>query len=84
MRRRPADAAFRAAGKGNTERWKNCESPGRLRLLFQPVEDVLVVSEESGISPRSIALGLECMYPGIADAARRLHTRIDVEWLRLI
>ncbi len=48
------------------------------------VEDVLVVSEESGISPRSIALGLERQYPGIADAARRLHTRIDVDWLRLI
>jgi hypothetical protein len=49
-----------------------------------PVADILVVSEETGISPRSIALGLDHVYPGIADAARRLHSRIDVEWLRLI
>lgn len=44
------------------------------------VDDVVVVSEEAGISPRAFAQGLERLYPGIADAARRLHTRIDVEW----
>jgi serine/threonine protein kinase len=48
------------------------------------VDDVLVVSEEAGISPRSLALGLEHAFPGIADAARRLHTRIDVEWQGLV
>ncbi len=48
------------------------------------VEDVLVVSEEAGISPRSLALGLERVFPGIADAARRLLTRIDVEWQSLV
>ena len=48
------------------------------------VEDVLVVSEDSGMSPRSVARGLERVYPGIAEAARRLHTRTDVEWLSLI
>ncbi len=48
------------------------------------VEDVLLVSEEAGISPRSIALALERVYPGITEAAGRLHTRIDVEWLSLI
>ena len=47
------------------------------------VDDVLVVSEEAGISPRSLALGLERVFPGIADAARRLLTRIDVEWQSL-
>jgi hypothetical protein len=44
------------------------------------VDDAIVVSEETGISPRSLARGLERVFPGIADAARRLHTRIDIEW----
>lgn len=44
------------------------------------VDEVLVVCEEAGVSPRSLALGLERIYPGITDAARRLFTRIDVEW----
>ena len=48
------------------------------------VDDVLIISEESGISPRSIALGLEQVFPGIADAAGRLHTRVDIQWLSLI
>jgi hypothetical protein len=48
------------------------------------VDDVLVVSEESGIAPRSFALGLERVHPGIADAARRLLTRTDVEWQSLV
>jgi serine/threonine protein kinase len=47
------------------------------------VDDAIVVSEEAGISPRSLALGLERVFPGIADAGRRLHTRIDVEWQSL-
>lgn len=48
------------------------------------IDDVLVVSEDSGISPRSLAIGLEHVFPGIADAARRLLTRVDVEWRNLI
>jgi hypothetical protein len=47
------------------------------------VDEVLILSEESGISPRSLAAGLERVFPGIADAARRLFTRIDVEWQSL-
>src|SRR5262249_2505901 len=38
-------------------------------LVKAGVDDVIVVSEEAGISPQSLALGLERMYPGIADAA---------------
>jgi hypothetical protein len=48
------------------------------------VDDYIVVTESAGISPRSVALGLERVYPGIADAARRLLTRIDIEWQPLI
>lgn len=46
-------------------------------------DDVIVVSEESGLSPRSLAYQLERVLPGIAEAARRLHTRVDVEWEEL-
>jgi hypothetical protein len=42
------------------------------------------VSEESGISPRSLAAGFERVFPGIADAARRLFTRIDIEWQQIV
>jgi hypothetical protein len=48
------------------------------------VDDVIVVSEESAISPRSVGQGLERMYPGIADAAHRLHTRTDIPWEKLV
>ncbi|MEX0642772.1 MAG: tubulin-like doman-containing protein [Pirellulales bacterium] len=48
------------------------------------VEDVIVVSEEAGISPQSLARGLERLFPGIADASRRLLTRGDVEWQSLL
>ncbi|MEO7404787.1 MAG: tubulin-like doman-containing protein, partial [Burkholderiales bacterium] len=47
------------------------------------VDDVLVVSEEAGVSPRSLALRLERVFPGIVDAARRLHTRTDIDWQKL-
>jgi serine/threonine protein kinase len=47
-------------------------------------DDALVVSEEAAISPCSLASGLERLFPGIADAARRLHTRIDVDWKNLL
>jgi hypothetical protein len=48
------------------------------------VDDVLVISEEAGISPQALALAFEREFPGVADAARRLHTRIDVNWQSLI
>jgi serine/threonine protein kinase len=48
------------------------------------VDDVIVVSEEAGISPKALAHGIEHAFPGVADAARRLHTRIDVNWQNLI
>jgi hypothetical protein len=48
------------------------------------VEDLVILSEAAGISPRSVALGLERVFPGIADAARRLLTRIDIEWQSLV
>jgi hypothetical protein len=60
----------------------------RLRPLAHVVQadvaNLVVVSEDSAISPRSVALGLERVFPGIADAARRLFTRIDIEWQSLI
>jgi serine/threonine protein kinase len=49
-------------------------------VIQTSVDDVVVISEDAGISPRSLALRLERVFPGIADAGRRLHTRIDVEW----
>jgi hypothetical protein len=48
------------------------------------VDDVVVVSEYAGVSPRTFALGLRRVFPGIHDAAHRLHTRIDVEWQAII
>ncbi len=53
------------------------------KIVPAAVDDVLVVSEETGISPRALAHGIECAFPGVADAARRLHTRIDVDWQSL-
>jgi hypothetical protein len=47
------------------------------------VDDVIIICEESGISPRSLANGLERVLPGIADAARRLQTRVDIDWQSL-
>jgi serine/threonine protein kinase len=49
-------------------------------LFSVDVDDFVVVSESAGVSPRSVAIGLERVFPGIADAARRLLTRIDIEW----
>jgi serine/threonine protein kinase len=48
------------------------------------VDDVIVVSEEAGISPRALAHEIERVFPGVADAARRLHTRVDINWQNLI
>jgi hypothetical protein len=48
------------------------------------VDGVAVVTEYAGISPRSLALAITRVFPGIADAAHRLLTRIDIEWRPLI
>jgi hypothetical protein len=52
-------------------------------VLQGAINDTIVVAELSGISPSSLARGLERVFPGIADAADRLHVRIDCEWSRL-
>jgi serine/threonine protein kinase len=44
------------------------------------VEESIIVCEGSGISPTSFASGLEWVFPGIAEAASRLFTRIDTDW----
>ncbi|HEY3392838.1 MAG TPA: tubulin-like doman-containing protein [Lacipirellulaceae bacterium] len=48
------------------------------------VDDVAVVTEYAGIAPRSLALAITRVYPGIADAAHRLLTRIDIDWKPLV
>ncbi len=45
--------------------------------------DTIVVSEATGIQPRAVAAALARMFPGIADAGRRLHTRTDIDWAKL-
>jgi hypothetical protein len=52
--------------------------------LPAPVDDLLVVQEDAGISPQSLAQGFERLFPGVADAARRLHTRTDIDWQELL
>jgi hypothetical protein len=47
------------------------------------IDEPLVVTEAAGILPRSLALGFERVFPGIADAGRRLLTRVDIEWRSL-
>ncbi len=44
------------------------------------VDEAVVFCEGSGISPLSLTRGFERVYPGIAEAARRLFTRIDIDW----
>jgi serine/threonine protein kinase len=48
------------------------------------VDDVAVVTEYAGISPRSLAQAITRVFPGIADAGHRLLTRIDIEWKPLV
>ncbi|HJQ81632.1 MAG TPA: hypothetical protein VJ828_16840, partial [Lacipirellulaceae bacterium] len=48
------------------------------------VDDVAVVMEYAGIAPRSMALAITRVFPGIADAAHRLLTRIDIDWKPLV
>jgi len=74
----PSDGAHREA----TEKLQLAKSLAA--TVPTTMDDVLVVSEAAGISPQAIAHGIESAFPGVADAARRLHTRIDVNWQSLI
>jgi serine/threonine protein kinase len=49
-----------------------------------PIDDLMIVQEEAGISPQSLAQGFERLFPGVGDAARRLHTRTDIDWQELL
>jgi serine/threonine protein kinase len=49
-------------------------------VVSAEVDESVVFCEGSGISPASLARGFERVYPGIAEAARRLFTRIDIDW----
>jgi serine/threonine protein kinase len=53
-------------------------------VISAEVGEEIIICEESGIRPRSVAAGLERVYPGIAEAASRLLTRIDIEWQPLV
>ena len=44
------------------------------------VDDPVIYCEGSGINPSSFVSGLERVYPGIAEAASRFFTRIDIDW----
>jgi serine/threonine protein kinase len=48
-------------------------------VVSAEVDQPVVFWEGSGISPSSLAHGFEHVYPGIAQAARRLATRIDID-----
>ncbi len=49
-------------------------------VVTAEVDEPIIVCEGSGVSPSSFARGLERVYPGIAEAARRHYTRIDIDW----
>jgi hypothetical protein len=53
-------------------------------VVAADVEDVVVITEDAGVSPRNFAIGLEHVFPGIADAAHRLLTRTDVDWKKIV
>lgn len=44
------------------------------------VKETMVLCETSGIAPLSMAHCMQHVYPDIADAARRLYSRTDIEW----
>ena len=48
------------------------------------VDEEIVLCEASGIHPRSLAISLERVYPGISEAAGRLLTRVDIQWQPLV
>ncbi|HEV3417005.1 MAG TPA: tubulin-like doman-containing protein, partial [Pirellulales bacterium] len=50
-------------------------------IISADVDEPVIFCEGSGIRPSSLLHGLERVYPGVADAAGRLFTRIDIAWL---
>jgi serine/threonine protein kinase len=50
------------------------------QVVSADVDIPVVFCEASGIRPASVTRGLERVYPGIDEAARRLFTRIDLDW----
>jgi hypothetical protein len=53
-------------------------------VIRAEAEQPVLVVEASGISSRSIAREMQRVHPGIADAAGRLLTRVDIAWQGLI
>jgi hypothetical protein len=49
-------------------------------VVSADVEESVVICEATGISVSSFARGMERVYPGIAEAAGRHFTRIDIDW----
>jgi len=52
-------------------------------VIPAPIDDLVVIQEDAGISPQSLAVCFERLFPGVAEAARRMHTRTDVNWQEL-
>jgi hypothetical protein len=49
-------------------------------VVAADVDEPVVYCEGSGISPSSFARGLQRVYPGVAEAASRRYTRMDIDW----
>ena len=49
-------------------------------VISADVDESVVFCECAGISPSSLARGLAWVYPGIAEAASRRFTRVDIDW----
>jgi len=50
-------------------------------VLTAEVSEAVVFCEGSGVSSSALSRGFERVYPDIAEAARRLFTRIDIDWM---
>jgi hypothetical protein len=49
-------------------------------MVSADIDESVIFCEGSGISPSSLARGFERVFPGVAEAASRLFTRIDINW----
>ncbi len=49
-------------------------------IVSAAVDETIVFCEGSGVRPSSFARRFEYVFPGIAEAASRLFTRIDISW----
>ena len=62
---------------------------GDLAVDFGEVDASDTVNRIAGLGlvirqREELAHGFERLFPGVADAARRLHTRIDIDWQELL